>query len=97
MQGEDSCIRHVGEPWLFNKMMRAPLRWLRERGVWLIFYSHYILIADSSPLDVRTHYQPMLDRFFELGWQPKAEKCVTTSSQEIDFLGFVINSVTMTC
>ena len=97
MQGEDSCIRHVGEPWLFNKMMRAPLRWLRERGVRLIIYLHYILIVDSSPSDVRTHYQSTLDRFVKLGLQPKAEKCVTTSYQEIDFLGFVINSTTMTC
>jgi hypothetical protein len=84
-------------PWLFSKAMRAPVLWLRRQGVRVVVYLDDLLFIAASPELLRTHMQMALDLFARLGLQAKIPKCVVTPTQRIEFLGYILDSINMSC
>ena len=84
-------------PWLFTKVMRAPVRYLRKMGIRVVIYLDDLLFIADSPELLRAHMQIALDLFQRLGLQAKVAKCVTTPTRVIEFLGYMLNSVEMSC
>ena len=84
-------------PWLFSKAMRAPVQWLRKQGVRVVVYLDDLLFIAASPELLRTHMQMALDLFARLGLQAKLSKCVVTPTQRIEFLGYILDSINMSC
>ena len=82
-------------PWLFTKAMRAPVQYLRRLGIRVVIYLDDLLFIASSPALLRTHMQLALDLFQRLGLQVKQEKCVTTPTRLIEFLGYMLDSRSM--
>ena len=44
-------------PWLFTKVMRAPVRYLRKLGIRVVIYLDDLLFIADSPQLLRTHMQ----------------------------------------
>jgi hypothetical protein len=84
-------------PWLFTKVMRAPVKYLRTLGIRVVIYLDDLLFIADSPELLRAHMQIALDLFQRLGLQAKVAKCVTTPTRIIEFLGYTLNSVEMSC
>ena len=75
--------------WVFTKILKPIAAQLRELGVQLIVYIDDILImAETPPAPKRPHNGPDLS-VGELGGY---KKCVLEPTQQIDFLGFTVDS-----
>ena len=91
------CFGLSESPWLFTKTLKGPIAWLRSRGIRLVQYLDDILFLADSPHMLRCHMQTALDLFADLGLIPKLEKCSFEPLHVLDFLGFSIDTVDLTC
>jgi hypothetical protein len=79
----------------FTKLMKVPIAYLRLQGVSVIIYLDDILIIARSQ-DTCKHSLDMTIRLLEeLGFEINYEKSLLTPVQEIEWIGFVIDSVRM--
>jgi len=85
----------VDSPRLFTKVMRAALEPLRARGIRLIVYLDDILVIGASPAQCMSHLQQVVNLLHGLGFSLHPDKCQLLPEQQIDFLGFQIDSVDM--
>ena len=83
-------------PRIFTKVMKPIVGFLRERGVRLIIYIDDILIMAQSQALAYQHLLLTLDVLELVGFLVNYTKSITSPTQEIDFLGLVVNSRTMT-
>ena len=82
-------------PRVFTKLMKPVVAILRQRGIRLIIYLDDILVMAESKSLVVHHAASTLNLLESLGFVINYRKCQLTPVQEIEFLGFVINSVTL--
>ena len=66
------------------------------RGFRLIVYLDDISIINSSRLGVATNFQLLVGTLQMVGFVINWEKTIVTPCQQIEFLGLVINSLTLT-
>ena len=78
-------------PWVFTKTTKPIMTILRTMGLRLIIYIDDILLMAETQSTAREHTAGLVF-LLEIINHPKS---LLTPTQEIDFLGFTINSVTM--
>ena len=79
-------------PWIFTKILKPAAALLREHGVRLIVYIDDILIMAETMELAEEYTTALIFLLKSLGFL-LSEKSITTPTQEIEFLGMVINSV----
>ena len=79
-------------PYVFIKITRPIVAWLRQLGVRLIAYiDDFLLLAPSKEeASIQAHLMTMLLQ--ALGFSVNKEKSILTACQEIEFLGVMIQS-----
>ena len=82
-------------PRVFTKLMKPVVAMLRQRGVRLIIYLDDILIMAESEDLVLHQAASILNLLESLGFVINYKKSQLVPSQQIEFLGFLIDSVTM--
>ena len=83
-------------PRTFTKIMKPVVTQMRNRGVRLIVYLDDILILAQSAQLLRTNMKMVAQMLESLGFKLNLKKCEWEPSQSIEFLGFLVNSMTMT-
>ena len=80
-------------PWVFTKIMRPMVGKLRQMGIRLIIYLDDILIMHHSREEM-VQITPLVCQVFEaLGLMVNMGKSQLIPQQELEFLGFLVNSV----
>ena len=82
-------------PWVFTKTLKPALTLLRELGVRLVAYIDDILVMAETEEKSRDHKEGLFYLLENLGFIIHPEKKITTPTQEIEFLGMVVDSRTM--
>ena len=80
-------------PWVFTKTLKPVAAQLRQLGVRLIVYIDDILILAETPDLARDHVIGLIYLLENLGFIVSLQKCVLEPTQKIDFLGFLVDSV----
>jgi hypothetical protein len=83
-------------PRVFTKLTKPVLSVLRQRGIRLIAYlDDFLIMAESAQLALQ-HEATALNLLEGLGFVVNYPKSLLTPSHQIEFLGFVVNSASMT-
>ena len=82
-------------PRLFTKLMKVPLAVLRQQGCVIIAYIDDTLLIGDTKLEVERAVSLTKSLFIRLGFLINLDKSVLTPTQNIEFLGFRINSTEM--
>ena len=82
-------------PWVFTKTTRPVVAALREIGLRLIIYIDDILIMAEAESLLKDHVTAVVYLLENLGFAVYHPKSEFTPTQEIEFLGFTVNSSTM--
>ena len=92
-----SCLPFglASAPRVFTKIMKPAVAWLRQLGMRIITYIDDNLLMAPSKEEVDTQAKLMVCLFESLGLTINFKKSSLQPSQEIEFLGFKINSVKM--
>lgn len=86
----------VTAPRVFSKLVKQAVRAARELGVVCVVYIDDLLVIAPDQLTCRTNVLAMAAFFQRLGLTVNFKKSVLSPTQEIEFLGLVLNSVTQT-
>ena len=85
-------------PRTFTKILRPVVSQLRSMGIRLIIYLDDILILFQSAETLRDHMHIIAQKLESLGFRVNMNKCEWELTQLIDFLGFLLDSLsTCTC
>lgn len=79
----------------FTKIMKSVVDMLRKMGVGLTVYLDYILIIAESKQLATQHSQLVSTTLENLGFVVNYEKSVLTPSPQMEYLGFLVDSTTM--
>ena len=82
-------------PWAFTKAMKAIVTLLRSWGTRIIIYIDNILIMGESEVLASQHLAVLIHILECLGFIINTKKSVMTPTQEIKFLGMMVNSNTL--
>ena len=83
-------------PWLFTKILKVPLAYLRRNfGLTIIGYLDDTLLVDSQPDELTQKLVIAADLLQELGFMISTTKSVVQPCTQIEFLGFIIDSIAM--
>ena len=82
-------------PWVFTKVMKPIAIFLRARGVRMIVYVDDILLMADTAAQAKSHLETLTFLLTGLGFVINAQKSITTPTQQIEFLGFKVNSVSL--
>ncbi len=83
-------------PRVFTKLLKPLLAYLREQGVLILNYIDDLLIVARSRAQCLLHLQWTLDLFHRVGFSIHPEKGQLSPSRRVKFLGFIIDSQSMT-
>ena len=97
VEGQSIRIHYtpIRAPFFFTKLLKPVVSFLRLRGIRLIVYLDDILIMASSAEKATRDLQVVLWILAHLGFIINLKKCLTTPTQMIEFLGFILNSLRM--
>ncbi|KAK4514797.1 uncharacterized protein ATC70_002402 [Mucor velutinosus] len=86
----------ASSPFVFTKVCRPILEHLRSRGIRISAYlDDWLLMADSKQLAMEQARQ-VVSLLQDLGWLINFQKSVLTPTQQLEHLGFVLNTKSMT-
>jgi hypothetical protein len=83
-------------PWLFTKICRPILQWARQQGIILTSYLDDWLLISNSKEEAQHQLQLILDKLQSLGWIINNKKSQLEPTQQLEHLGFRLNTTTMT-
>ncbi|KAJ8945284.1 hypothetical protein NQ317_001091 [Molorchus minor] len=83
-------------PYVFSKVVKPVLKYLREKGVHCVAYLDDFLILGSTPEEGEANVTLVIHLLESLGFLINREKSMITPSQRCKFLGFVFDSMEMT-
>lgn len=83
-------------PRVFTKIMKIPIAILRRLGIRLVIYLDDILIMNQSLTGIQSDLSTAVYLLENLGFLVNQEKSVLVPSHVTEFLGFTVNSQTMT-
>ena len=83
-------------PFVFTKLVRPVLASVRELGIRCLMYIDDMLILGETSEELSHNFQSCQTLMTSLGFVVNNEKSIAGPTQEIEFLGFVINSRSMT-
>ena len=82
-------------PRVFTKLLKPVVAKLRQEGIHLIVYLDDFLLIAESAAQVERQAQRACQLLEDLGYTVNAEKSCLTATQQVTFLGYVIDSVAM--
>ena len=82
-------------PRIFTKLLRPVAAYLRQRGIRLIIYLDDILLMASSESEAAEAVAQTSSLLEALGFIVNSSKSVIVPVQEIEFLGFTVNSLSL--
>lgn len=82
-------------PWVFTKIMKPVVAFFRTLGFRLVIYLDDILVMDQCPQGLREATVRITTTLSQLGFVINNEKSELTPSQNLQFLGFGINTLSM--
>ena len=82
-------------PRVFTKVLRPPLGMLRQVGIRLVVYLDDILILHQSREELECLAPLICSLFKALGLVINTKKSILISQQVVEFLGFLINLLTL--
>ena len=82
-------------PRVFTKVLKPAIELLRSVGIRLVIYMDDVLIMAHSKEMLREHVYQVLFLLENLGFIVNSKKSLLSPSQEIEFLGMIVNSQTM--
>ena len=80
-------------PWIFTKILKPVVVFLRRRGIRLIIYLDDILILNNSFSALEKERDTVIQILELAGFLINWEKSVCIPTQKIEYLGLMINSV----
>ena len=83
-------------PRIFSKCMKPVVAFIRSKGILIIIYLDDILLAARTYHECLCQTNFAIDLLESLGFRINREKSHLIPSQHIPFLGFVVDSTTMT-
>ena len=83
-------------PRTFTKLLKPVAMHLRKQGLRIIVYLDDILLMADSAERLNNHMEIMTDTLQQLGFILNRKKCILHPQQRIEFLGFCVDSTTMT-
>jgi hypothetical protein len=83
-------------PRTFTRLMRVIAKEARSRGIRMVVYMDDILLMSRSQQESIEDRDNLLQLLADFGLTISQKKCVLTPSQQMEFLGVVVDSITMT-
>ena len=83
-------------PYTFSKLMKPVVSTLRKLGIRSILYLDDMLIMARSKEEARKYLATAIELLVALGFIVNLKKSTLTPTQELEFLGFLLNSHNMT-
>ena len=83
-------------PMVFTKLLKPVVSYLRLQGIRILVYLDDMLLMAQSVNDLEIHVQTTIQLLRCLGFVLNVKKCQTTPSQTMEFLGFLVDSRSMT-
>jgi len=83
-------------PYIFTKLLKPVLTCLREQGIRCLMYIDDMLILGKTQEELTHNFQICKSLLISLGFMVNEEKSVAGPLQELEFLGFLISSKSMT-
>ena len=83
-------------PFTFTKLTKPLVQFLRRVGIHILIYLDDMLLSAQSKQQLLEHLSTVIWLLASLGFVINVPKSVLTPSKQIDFLGFTINTSTMT-
>jgi hypothetical protein len=83
-------------PRAFTKLLKPVVAVLRSSGIRIVIYLDDILVMHQSAMELVNIFNMVLTLLRNLGFLVKMEKCSLHPTQELVFLGALLNSKTMT-
>jgi hypothetical protein len=95
---EFSCLPFglSSAPYTFTKLLKPAVALLRKLGVRCILYLDDMLIMAQSKQTLLQQLATAIDQLVSLGFIINLDKSVVEPAHTIEFLGFLLNSTTMT-
>ena len=85
----------TSSPIIFTKTMKPVLASLKQKGYTNSSYIGDFYLQGAGFVDCCNNVKNTVDLPLRLGFFIHPEKCILTPTQEITFLGFILNSTTM--
>ena len=82
-------------PRVFTKILRPVAATMRKKGIRLIVYLDDTLVLAQSQTTLKRHVTSVAETLCNLGFTLNHKKSVLEPMQSIEFLGFIVNSLTM--
>jgi len=83
-------------PYIFTKLMKPVVATLRKLGIRVVLYLDDMLLMANSQDRARDHFQCATYLLTALGFVLNVDKSVSLPEQQIEFLGFILDSNMMT-
>ena len=83
-------------PLIFTKLLRLPFGYLRSQGHLSVVYMDDTYLQGDSNSSCQSNIANTVSVLQALGFTINRKKSVLTSTQSLEFLGFIINSVNLT-
>ena len=80
---------------MFSKILKPVIALLRTRGISLIIYLDDLFIAAGTYIDCLNHAKQVISLLESLGFRINYEKSIIIPTQKLEFLGFIIDSTSM--
>ena len=84
-------------PRVFSKILKPVIALLCRRGMSLIIYLDNLLIAGGAYIDCLNHTKQVIFLLESLGLRINYGKSVIIPTQKLEYLGFIIDTISMTC
>lgn len=78
---------------VFTKLLKPVYSILREKGIMVVFYTDDILLLANSPEKLETDIAGTINLLQSLEFTIHDTKSTLKPSQEVQFLGFILNSI----
>jgi hypothetical protein len=83
-------------PWVFTKLLRVAVAFLRSQGVRLVIYLDDLLIVGSTAEECEAAVRLIIEVLESLGFLINFKKSETTPTLCLEYIGLITNSVSMT-
>ncbi|KAI9560527.1 reverse transcriptase [Daphnia sinensis] len=89
------CFGLASAPWAFTKLLKPVVTLLRTLGFRVVIYLDDLIVLNQCELGILEQYSFIGILLRVLGFVINEEKSVGTPSQVMEFLGLIVNTVTL--
>jgi hypothetical protein len=89
------CFGLASAPWAFTKLLKPVVALLRTLGFRVVIYLDDLMIVNQCKSEILKQYRFIRILLQVLGFVINEEKSVGTPSQVMEFLGLIVNTITL--